>query len=223
MQLQIKDFLIRTLKVSKGLNQTWSTWRKWIVLSSVFLKFSISLTLRSCSASAYWVMIQYSCSPSPFVAHVQSACGRAPSGNVYAVYAYNPVCGRNTMLVLALLFSLQRPRDVCKETDISKFPFNVLHTELVCYRCYLQACDQRFVIRLLCLPFQSTKAVYRNVKHLLLTIIPLRMFAWCLFICVCAMGWAKKCVQRQRNPVCSGKSKSNSERGSWGNAIKDHV
>lgn len=95
--------------------------------------------------------------------------------------------------------------------------------ELVCYRCYLQACDQRFVIRFLCLPFQSTKAVYRNVKHLLLTIIPLRMFAWCLFICVCAMGWAKKCVQRQRNPVCSGKSKSNSESGTWGNTIKDHV
>lgn len=134
-------------------------------------------------------MIQYSCSPfcgTPSVSVWETFCKNL------AVYAYNPVCGRNTMLVLPLFFfSLQRPRERCKETDISKFLFNVPHAELVCYRCYLEACVQRFVIRLLCLPFQSTKAVYRNVKHLLSRIIPLRMFASCLFICVCAMGWVK--------------------------------
>lgn len=150
-------------------------------------------------------MIQYSCSPSPF-------CGTPPVG-AWESSSKKCVCSRCIQSYVwekhharvSAFFSLsllQRPRERCEETDISRFLFNVQHAELVCYRCYLEACVQRFVVRLLCLPFQSTKAVYRNVKHLQSTIIPLRMFAWCLFICVCATGWARSSF-KSRGILCA--------------------
>lgn len=89
-----------------------------------------------------------------------------------------------------------------KVSGISERLCNVLHAALVCHRCYLEVCVQRFVIRLLCLPFHSTKAAYRNAKHLLLNIIPLRMFVWHLFISVCAMRWKKLFKSRTTLRLC---------------------
>lgn len=134
------------------------------------------------SNSTRFKMYFRSSSKSPFVAHFQSACGRKL---VRKLHVHKAGVGETPSL-------LQTPREKCKETDTSKYVCNVLHAALVCCLCYLKACVQRFVIRLPCLPLQSTKGVYRNVKHLLLRIIPLRMFAWCLFICVCAMRWGEK-------------------------------
>lgn len=77
---------------------------------------------------------------------------------------------------------------------------NVLHTALVCHHRYLKACVQRFVIRLL-FSFQIDPSRLQEpqapaIEH---TVLPLRMFACYLFICVCAMRWERKIVQRQSN------------------------
>ena len=57
-----------------------------------------------------------------------SVRGRDLIRNVHKIglYAYNPVCGRDTALVLPLFFLPQRRRERCKETDTSERLCNVL-------------------------------------------------------------------------------------------------
>lgn len=157
-------------------------------LNSLYLtEISIFLTLQYLSGHSLVFTDQYSCGPSPFVVFLQLEPSAGERSNKKCAnniqYVYNPVCGRDTAVVLPLL-STKMPRKVQRNWH----PLcNVLHTALVCHPRYLKACVQRFVIRLLCLPFHSTRALYCNAKHLLLSITPLRMFACRLFICVCSM------------------------------------
>ena len=66
---------------------------------------------------------------------------------------------------------------------------------LVCRPLVLSQGIQRFVIRLHCLPFHSTRAVYRNSRHLLLSIIPQDVCLPLVYLCLCNEV-KKKTVQR---------------------------
>lgn len=151
--------------------------------------------------------------------------GEAPYKKCACIICTQSCVGETRTLLRYYYFTYRDAEKKCKASDVSEHLCNVLRAALVCRLCYFKAFVQRFVIRLLCLPFHSTKAVYRNAKHLLSSIIPLRMFAWRLFICVCPMRWEKKKknhskAKEHRGACARGEGKSKRQRNQRQKKVK---